>query len=162
MDKSSSEYQNVEQSIDDKQRQAYGMHYQSKTGNEMNEIKSYMESLEHENEVLSRETDRAVEKGDTKRYDELNQRYSNNIKVQEGISSELRTNGIQHDNTIAQQKIAKQNLDIDMRNKMAEKFKKQKARARHRMPKIRPTWKNISRAFARMNVKLWKNTIIAV
>ena len=96
----------------------------------MNEIQDHMHDLEHENERLSREMDRAVQKGDTKKYDELNQKYSNNIKAQEGISSELKTNGIQHDNTIMQQKIDKQNLDIDMRNKMAEKVQKAESKGK--------------------------------
>ena len=96
----------------------------------MNEIQDHMHDLEHENERLSREMDRAEQKGDTKKYDELNQKYSNNIKAQEGISSELKTNGIQHDNTIMQQKINKQNLGIDMRNKMAEKVQKAESKGK--------------------------------
>lgn len=130
MDKSSPEYRQAKDNIDKQQTQAYGMRYQSKNGNEMNEIRDHMQDLEHENERLSREMDRAVQKGDTKKYDELNQKYSNNIKAQEGISSELKTNGIQHDNTIMQQKINKQNLDIDMRNKMAEKVQKAESKGK--------------------------------
>lgn len=130
MDKSSPEYKQAKDSIDKQQTQAYGMRYQSKTGNEMNEIQDHMYDLEHENERLSREMDRAVQNGDTKKYDELNQKYSNNVKAQEGISAELKTNGIQHDNTIMQQKINKQNLDIDMRNKMAEKVEKAESKGK--------------------------------
>ena len=130
MDKSSPDYQKAKESIDQQQRQAYGMRYQSKTGNEMNETYNHMKGLEHENERLSHEMDRAVQKGDTKKYDELNQRYANNIKAQEGISSELKLNGIQHDNTIMQQKITKQNLDIDMRNKMSEKVQKAESKGK--------------------------------
>lgn len=124
MDKSSPEYRQAKDSIDKQQSQANGMRYQSKTGNEMNEIKDHMQNLEHENDRLSREMDSAVQKGNTKKYDELSQKYTNNIKAQEGISSELKANGVQHDNSVTQQKINKQNLDIDMRNKMAEKVQK--------------------------------------
>lgn len=130
MDKTSPEYKQAKDSIDKQQTRAYGMRYQSKTGNEMNEIRDHMHNLEHENERLSREMGRTVQKGDTKKYDELNQKYSNNIKAQEGISSELKTNGIQHNNTIMQQKINKQNLDIDMRNKMAEKVEKAESKGK--------------------------------
>lgn len=124
MDKYSPEYRQTKDSIEKQQTQAYSMRYQSKTGNEMNEIKQHMKNLELENKTLSNEMDKAIQKGDTKKYDELNQRYSNNIKAQEGISNELKINGIQNDNTIMQQKVIKQNLDIDMRNKMAEKIQK--------------------------------------
>jgi len=130
MDKSSPEYKQAKDNIDKQQSQAHGMHYRSKTGNEMNEIKDHMRDLEYDNERLSNEMDRAVQKGDTKKYDELNQKYTNNIKAQEGISNELKTNGIQHDNTIMQQKISKQNHDIDMRNKMAEKVEKAESKGK--------------------------------
>lgn len=62
MDKSSPEYRQAKDNIDKQQTQAYGMRCQSKNGNEMNEIRDHMQDLEHENERLSREMDRAVQK----------------------------------------------------------------------------------------------------
>lgn len=124
MDKTSPEYRQAKESVDKQQNQAHSMYYHSKNGNAMNEIQDHMNDLEYENERLSNEMYNAVQKGDTKKYDELHQKYTNNIKAQEAISSELKANGIEHNNTIMQQKVSKQNHDIDMRNKMAEKVEK--------------------------------------
>lgn len=130
MDKSSPEYRKAKESIEEQETQAHNMRYRSESGNEMNELQENIHSLENENKRLGYEMENAIEKGDTRKYDELNQKYVNNIKAQEGISSDLKANGIEFEDTIAQQKISKQNHDIDMRNKMAERVQKAESKGK--------------------------------
>lgn len=58
----------------------------------------------------------------------------------------MKTNGIQHDNTIMQQKINKQNMDIDMRNKMAEKVQKAESKGKEANAKDKANLEKISKA----------------
>lgn len=130
MDKSSPEYASAKQNVDEQQRKAYGMEYRSKDGNDMDKLQSEMKDLERENRGLSMEMDKAVAKGDTRKYDDLSRRFETNVKAQEGISSQLKTNGIDHDNTTERQKIEKRNLDMDMRDKMDEKIKQAESKGK--------------------------------
>ena len=128
LDKSSDEYKQAKVNIENQQRQAYGMRYTSNDENkdDLREIEGLMYKYERENEALSKQMDEAIKKGDTQSYDELRHKYTTNLKAQEGISSQIKLDNRAHESSIVQQSVIQRDLDIDMRNKMAEKIQSSK------------------------------------
>ncbi len=122
MDKSSQEYRDAKASLDEQESKVNGMNYYTKEGSDLSKVTEKMDEYKYENQDLGRQMDKAIAKGDTRKYDELSRKYETNVKAQEGIAAELKMNGIEHENTIERQKIEKRNLDMDMRDKMQEKI----------------------------------------
>ena len=122
MDKSSQEYRDAKASLDEQESKVNGMNYYTKEGSDLSKVTEKMDEYKYENQDLGRQMDKAIAKGDTRKYDELSQKYETNIKAQEGIAAGLKMNGIEYENTIERQKIEKRNLDMDMRDKMQEKI----------------------------------------
>lgn len=129
-DKNSPEYQQKAAEIEKQEERSKEMSreisksYQKQYGyGEDNAKKADMEKLKRENEGLSREMHRAVEKGDTKKFDELSQKYENNVKAQEGICKELKTNGIEHEDTTHRQRVDLKHQNNDMSDKFRNSSK---------------------------------------
>jgi len=125
MDPNSPEYEKAEMSIDQQKSKLWDMEYSQKRQFSDQKVTQEVENLQAKNEDLSRRMSKAVEKGDTKTYDSLRSQYDKNISMQEQMGKRLKSDGVEYKDTVQQQRIDKQNLDIDMRNKMADKVAKQ-------------------------------------
>ncbi|MBR3894587.1 MAG: hypothetical protein IKJ35_05510 [Clostridia bacterium] len=124
-DKNSPEYRQKKEEIEKQEERSKEMsreidkQYKKEHGyNDQNAKKEDLEKLKRENQGISREMHRAVEKGDTKKFDALSQKYETNIKAQEGISKELKTNGIDHEDTSYRQRVDLKNQNNDMSDKL--------------------------------------------
>lgn len=96
-------------------------------GIDFDQYKKDMQNLANENGLLGKQMRSAMNAGNSKKYDELCKKYTENIEAQEGYAAEFKANGINCDNSIEQQKVAKRNLNIDMRDKMNENNSHEKA-----------------------------------
>ena len=80
-----------------------------------------IDKMEQKNWQLSQEMEKAIEKGDTARYDQLKSKYDQNVATQETMRKEAKEEGYTPRESIIPQKANGVNLDCDMRDKFAEK-----------------------------------------
>lgn len=125
IDPNSREYEKAETSIAQQESKLWDMKYAQSRQFSDQKVAREVENLQTKNEDISRKMSQAAEKGDTRTYDSLRSQYDKNIAMQEQMGKRLKEDGIDYKDTLQQQRIDKQNLDIDMRNKVAEKVAKQ-------------------------------------
>lgn len=125
IDPNSREYEKAETSIHQQDNKRFDMKYAQNRQFPDQNVAQEVENLQAKNEDISRRMSQAVEKGDTRTYDVLRSQYDKNIAMQEQMGTHLKEDGVKYEDTLLQQRRDKLNLDIDMRNKVAEKVTKQ-------------------------------------
>ncbi len=144
-DKNSPEYRQKAAEIEKQEERSKEMsreidkQYKKEHGdNDLDAKKEDLEKLKRQNEGISRDMHRAVEKGDTKKFDELSKKYETNVKAQEGMCKEFRTNGIRHEDTTYRQRVDLKNQNNDMADKFRNSSKpKDQENAKKYMGKTR-------------------------
>lgn len=130
MDPNSPEYEKTGVEIDRQSARLREMESTQANGKYNQQGLNDYENARLANERIADRMQTAVEKGDTKTYDSLRAEYEHNIKKQELLGKRNDENGLQYKDTVHQQRLAKQDLDIDMRNKIADKVANRTAKGK--------------------------------
>ena len=134
MDPNSKEYAKAEQSIAEQRSNAWEMSREQRIEFAGEQKKQTYEELDHKNEQISRDMEKAVARGDTATYDSLRNQYEKNINTQETLGKQMKEEGVEYKDTVHQEKIDLKDRDIDMRNKMSEKIAEKESKGKSISP----------------------------
>lgn len=121
MDPNSKEYDKAQQSLDAQKQQKWDMECDQRRMNNGQGKQKEIDRLKAKNDGLSKDMDKAIEKGDMKRYDQLKSQYDKNVSAQEKLCKDAQYEGYKPKEEIIQQKAAGVDKDVHMRDKIAEK-----------------------------------------
>ena len=130
MDPNSKEYERAEQAIDEQKSTLWEMEYRQRREFSDGQVQGEMQTLQARNDQIASQMSAAVQKGDSARYDQLRSQYEKNMSVQEQLGTRMKSDGVQFEDTLHRQKVAEQNLDIDMRDAMAARVSQQTERGK--------------------------------
>ena len=122
MDPGSKEYNKASREIDQRRYEIDVQARECRTATGFGQGKQEsIDKLAQKNMQLSQEMEKAIEKGDTARYDQLKSKYDQNVATQDQLCKQAKEEGYTPRENIIAQKANGVNLDCDMRDKLAEK-----------------------------------------
>lgn len=121
MNPNSKEYDRAQQSLDAQKQQRWDMKYEQCRVNFGSEKQQDIDKLSAKNYDLDKQMDKAIEKGDMRRYDQLKSQYDNNVAAQEQLCKDAKAEGYEPKQDIIAQKTVGVDKDIQMRDKLSSK-----------------------------------------
>lgn len=121
MDPDTKEYEKARDSIKEQESTRFQMKYEQKRQVYGEDKKHAYDVLESKNTQLSRDMDKAIERGDVSTYESLRSQYERNIAAQDSLGTEMRSEKISYYDTGRLSKTDIYDHDVRMRDKLNEK-----------------------------------------
>lgn len=122
MDPNSKDYEKAEHALNEQRNMAWEMNNQQRLHSSNSQQQQAYNEFIAKNRYISNEMSKAIDRGDTIMYDSLRLQYEKNIAAQEILGNEMKSEGVDFQDNVHQEKIDLLNKDIDIRNKMHEKI----------------------------------------
>ena len=126
MNPNSKEYAEAERKIDEQKNTRWNMQVEQRTAYGDQKLKTEIAEKQAQNQDLYKKMESAAQKGNVEAYEANRSQYEKNVHMQEQMGNALKSGHSSYNDTTAQQYRDKLNLDIDMRDKLAEKVQNSK------------------------------------